>query len=498
MHSMFSRLLGIFLIVILLVAVAGGLFSIYALRGNMTKSRMEALLGQAREIAFLASRAEDSQLSYYLGIDTPTDAYLQWKAQNVYDEYGAYILIVDRNGNVKDNLMTAIKDNPETFSSFSPSDLAGIMYDVLAGKEVQARIQNAAAGTVFTVGVPWVQNGAVLGAVFIHTSAQVIEAQYRALIPQMLLASMLASMMAALLALVYTRGITRPLTGITRAAQAMQRGEFGQRAEVCGAEEVRQMAVAFNSMAERLEQTEESRREFVANVSHELRSPVTSIHGFVEGMLDGTIPESEHKKYLAIVGDETTRLKRLIADLLQLSRMEKGAEPLKCTEYDINESIRRVLIGRMNDIEGKNLNVQLNFQTDPCMVYADSDRITQVLYNLVDNALKYVNPSGNLTIGTVLVHDRVTVNVANDGEPIAPEDRPHIFERFYKADKAHTVGKGTGLGLSICKQIIEMHGQSIRLTPDERQTEFAFTLQAARKKQEEKGKHNVDAPSDAS
>ena len=197
-------------------------------------------------------------------------------------------------------------------------------------------------------------------------------------------------------------------------------------------------------------------------------------------MLDGTVPLEERDRYLQIVSDETNRLKKLIADLLELSRMEKGAVTLNYTNYDINETIRRVLIARMADIDQRGIIPQLDFQTEPCMVHADQDRIAQVVYNLVDNALKFVNDNGNLTITTAIVHDKATVVVANDGAPILPEDRPHIFDRFYKADKAHTVGKGsgTGLGLSICQRIIQQHGQTIRLLPVETGAAFEFTLEA--------------------
>ena len=250
---------------------------------------------------------------------------------------------------------------------------------------------------------------------------------------------------------------------------------------------MRQLAGAFNVMAEKLEQVEESRREFVANVSHELRSPVTSIHGFVEGMLDGTIPQEEYPRYLQIVFDETNRMKRLIADLLQLSRMDKGVDKLTWSDFDLNELIRRVLIGRMNDIEEKSLNVQIDFCTEPCLVHADSDRISQVVHNIVDNALKFIFEKGNLTIRTSLLHDStVAVVIQNDGEPIAPEDREHLFERFYKADKAHTSGKGTGLGLSICKQIMEMHRQTIEVLPLESGAAFRFTLQLSHKQEPQK------------
>lgn len=479
-HSMFSRLFSILLLIILVVVFVGAAFSIITIRSNMIASRMESLLVQAREIAFLASRVEDSTLSDYLGLDTPTESYLQWKAAKVYEEFGAYILIVDRNGRVKDNMNTAIQSNPDTVESLTTTDVADTLREVLTGKEVETKITNAAKGTVFTVAVPWVQDDSVLGAVFIHTSAQIIEAEYRGIVIQIVGVFSIAALVAAACALLYTRSIVKPLTVITRAAEDMSRGRFGTRAAVTGVNEVRQLAGAFNVMSDKLAQVEENRREFVANVSHELRSPVTSIHGFVEGMLDGTIPPEERDQYLQVVSDETNRLKKLIADLLELSRMEKGVVALNLTDYDINETIRRVIIGRMNDMEQRGIELHLEFEREPCIVRADQDRIAQVVYNLVDNSLKFINDRGNLTITTALVHDKVSVVVTNDGAPILPEDRPHIFDRFYKADKAHTVGKGsgTGLGLSICQRIVQQHGQTIRLLPTETGAAFEFTLDA--------------------
>ncbi len=177
-------------------------------------------------------------------------------------------------------------------------------------------------------------------------------------------------------------------------------------------------------------------------------------------------------------------MKRLIADLLQLSRMDKGVDKLNYSDFDINELIRRVIIGRMSDIEQKTLNVQLDFCQEPCMVHADSDRISQVVHNIVDNALKYIVDKGTLTIRTSLLHDNtVAVVILNDGEPIAPEHRAHLFERFYKADKAHTSGKGTGLGLSICKQIMDMHRQQIEVLSLDEGAGFRFTLQLARRQE---------------
>ncbi|NLO86395.1 MAG: cell wall metabolism sensor histidine kinase WalK [Clostridiales bacterium] len=481
-QSMFDRLLALYMVVILLVALIGGAFSMLSIRTTTIENRMESLLTQAREIAFLAGNIDNDIIADYLNIETATMAYLRWKAQNVYEEYGAYILIVDRNGRILHNMQLALQGASDALQTLDPSDMSDALKEVLKGMEYQARITPASKGAIFTVAVPCILDDAVVGAVFIHTSAQVIEAEYRGLFLQISVGFTLAAIVAMFGTAFYTRGIVKPLTVITSAAESMSRGNLNTRAEVTGVNEIRQLAGAFNVMAEKLEQVEAGRKEFVANVSHELRSPVTSIHGFVDGMLDGTIPPEEYNRYLQIVSDETNRMKRLITDLLQLSRMDNGVDQLHITEFDINELTRRVLIGHINDIEQKNLNVQLNFCYEPCAVRADNDRISQVMHNIVDNALKFVMENGNLTITTSLLHDSIVgITVENDGDPISQEDMPHLFDRFYKADKAHTSGKGTGLGLSICKQIMQMHGQTIMVLPRESGAAIRFTLQAVKR-----------------
>ena len=481
-QNLFDRLLALFMVVILLVALIGGAFSMVSVRSSMVDSRMESLMGQAREIAFLASRMDnENSLTDFLDIETSTMSYLQWKAQTVYEDYNAYILILDRNGRVMDNMQSVMSSGAGALETLEADAVSQALIQVLSGNEVQLTLRGA-QGPVFSVAVPWVQDDQVLGAVFIHTSSQIIEAEYHGLILQIAVGFALASLVAIAGTAFYARGIVRPLTVITNAAEDMSKGKLSTRAEVTGVSEVRQLAGAFNVMAEKLEEVEESRREFVANVSHELRSPVTSIHGFVEGMLDGLIPEEDYPRYLGIVYDETNRMKRLIADLLQLSRMDKGVEQLIYSDFDINELIRRVIIGRMSDIEEKRLHMQVDFFQDPCLVHADSDRISQVVHNIFDNALKYVPDEGRLTIRTTLLHDNIAaVIVENDGVPISAQDRAHVFERFYKVEKAHTSGGGTGLGLSICKQIMQMHGQSIDVLPLDEGAGFQFTLELTQK-----------------
>ena len=223
---------------------------------------------------------------------------------------------------------------------------------------------------------------------------------------------------------------------------------------------------------------EEMRREFVANVSHELRSPMTSMQGFLQGMLDGTIPAGEQRQYMQIVLDETRRLSKLVGNLLNLSRMENNNTELAYSDFDLHECIRRVIIANMSQLDDKHMDLQLSFEDEPMYVHADADQIEQVLVNLLSNAVKYTPEGGHIAIDTAQEGKLTRVVVRDDGPGVAPEDAPYIFDRFYKADKAHTVGKGMGLGLAICKRIMDKHGQSLRLLDTKEGAAFEFTLES--------------------
>ena len=478
-RTLFGRLFTLFMIVIVLVTLVTAIYSSFFIRDNMIDVRLENLLTQAKDISFLASH-----LSKNNSTNSITMEYLQEKTKMVYDEYEAVMVILDSKGRALHNIQSAIQGSGDALSTLDTKEMSAILIEVLRGKETITRITKTSHGTVFTVAAPYITNNTVSGAVFIHTSAQVINVS----IQEILLKTSWGFLFAALFAIIstafYTRSIVKPLTEITIASETMMRGNLNVRAHVTGVDEVRKLAGAFNLMVSQLEVVEENRKEFVANVSHELRTPVTSIHSFVEGILDGTIPESEHEKYLKIVFDETNRMKRLISDLLELSRMDKGVVKLNFKAFDINELIRRVIISRITDFEKKNVDIKINFVVDPCMVCADSDRISQVLINLIDNSIRYLPKNGILTISTNIVHDsNVEISIENDGLPISPEDRPHVFDRFFKADKAHTSGNGTGLGLSICKQIIDLHEQTIKVLPLTEGAGFSFTLRYMPKEQ---------------
>ena len=473
---MFTRIMAVVLAAILLLtAVLTGL-GVMTLRSRQIDTRLEELRKEAREIAYLASQSSGSSLSFFFGQDSALTQYMNWKAAQVYDDFGAYILIVDRSGHVRNNLRSVYAEDPAFVASLNGQELTRALAQVCSGEEVDVR-QEVDGNPTFTVGVPFVQSGVVLGAVLIQTPAQVVEGNVAELIVPTLLVALAALLVAGGGIFLLVRRVMRPLRELTSASRAMSEGNFALRVQTASnMPEIAELSGAFNTMADKLSTVETQRREFVANVSHELRSPITSISGFIEGMEDGTIPPEEHPKYLAIVRDETRRLTKLIGDLLALSRLERDDTALTQTDFDMCEMLRRVVIRRVSDLEKRRMELVCDFADEPCMVHADADRIEQVVINLMDNAIKFTPEGGTITLSTASDRELCTVTVADNGIGVTPEDRPRVFDRFFTADRAHTAGKGTGLGLSICQRILEMHGQSIRLLDTQEGAAFAFTL----------------------
>lgn len=476
---MFARIMSVVLAVILLLTAVLSAVGWMALREKQTQGVMETLRSEAREIAYLAAQKNTGTLSLFGQSTSSRNAYLQWKANEVYEEYGAYILVVDRNGRMMDNMNVAYADNPDFAQTLNGNDIMEALSKVLGGQVMELHV-NLDGNDYFTVGVPFLQNGMVLGAVFMQTPAQVIEGGAEALLLPVLGIAAAASLLAGLVLFFILRSVLKPLNSLTGAARAMADGQFGVRVpDVRSTREVKALSSAFNTMADELSAVEDSRREFVANVSHELRSPITAISGYIEGMLDGTIPEEGREKYLAIVSDESKRLSRLIGELLALSRLERDDAALDCADFDICDLMERVFLRRSGDLEKHGLDVDCDFDPEPCLVHADMARIDQVLVNLIDNAIKFTPDGGQITLRVRESGGLCTVTVADNGVGILPEDRPRVFERFFTADRAHTSGKGTGLGLSICQRIMEMHGQRLSLLDTDTGAAFAFTLATA-------------------
>ncbi len=295
-----------------------------------------------------------------------------------------------------------------------------------------------------------------------------------------LFVSLLVVALAVLVMTFMARRLARPLRQMARTASDFGHGRLDARAAVneADSEEMQELALAFNNMAASLQKSEYQRQEFVANVSHELKTPMTVISGYVDGMLDGTIPPERHNYYMRLVSDETKRLSRLVRSMLDISRLQDQDIPdEKKTRFDVCECAMQVLITFEQKITAKKLDVAVDMPGHPVFTLAVQDAITQVVYNLLDNAVKFCPQGQQIAITVRTSATKVYVSVSNQGNTIPPEELPLVFDRFHKLDKARTsTQEGWGLGLYIVKTLVGSHGENISVSSRDGVTEFTFTL----------------------
>ena len=275
---------------------------------------------------------------------------------------------------------------------------------------------------------------------------------------------------------------TKPLKEIAETARKFGHGEYEVR--VTGYEnrrdEVGELAEAFNAMADSISKSEERRSEFVANISHELKTPMTTIAGFSDGILDGTIPQEKERAALQTISSETRRLSRLVRRMLDLSRLQSAENVTAQEQFDVSEVMLRVLVSLENKINARHLDVDTQLPDGAVEVWGDPDAITQVCYNLLDNAIKFSDEGSTMGISITTKGGKAHVAVRNQGQTIPPDELAMIFDRFHKSDKSRSVDRdGVGLGLYIVKTLLNKRKENITVTSQDGVTEFVFTLTLA-------------------
>ena len=291
--------------------------------------------------------------------------------------------------------------------------------------------------------------------------------------------------MTFVVSFITTKRQAEPLKEMSLAARRFARGDFSTRVDDTGrVDEIGQLTDAFNTMADSLERSESLRRDFIANVSHELKTPMTVISGFSDGILDGTIPKEQERRYMEVISSETKRLSRLVRNMLEMSRIQSTtAEALLRGQFDISEIIRVTLLGLGGKIEAKRLDVDPELPEEPIMTRGEKDSITQVVYNLIDNAVKFAEEGSTLRVSLWKQGTKAYVSVENKGETIPADEMPLIFDRFHKTDRSRSENRdGTGLGLYIVKTILDNHNEDILVNSSEGVTKFTFTLALAGQK----------------
>ncbi len=320
------------------------------------------------------------------------------------------------------------------------------------------------------------------GAMFLNISMDEIAVTARQMQTIVLVVVLLIALTGMLLAVLMTNNVLTPVQKIKTAAEGITKGDFSQEVEYQSNDEIGQLVDSFNIMSRELKEVDTLQSDFIANISHDFRSPLTSIKGYVEAMLDGTIPADMHEKYLQIVLDEANRLTKMTNNVLDLTKMENGQIELNRTNFELNEMIIGLALTLEQRVTEKKIQMNFQFLQEKLYVYADYDLMQRVMYNLLDNALKFTDEGDSITVETSIVGKKAYIVVSDNGDGIDEEALPHVFERFNKGDKSRGKNKmGTGLGLAIVKQIMLNHKEDIKVysKPGEG-TKFAFTLPLAK------------------
>ena len=385
------------------------------------------------------------------------------------------ILVCDTDGHV-------LLSTDETMAGQSINIPQSVMEKVLSDGtwSGRSRLDQIYQNNQFIGGVAVVNptSGKTLGAVFTVSTSASIDDLWRAFAGLLLMTAFVVLMISFMASSITTMRQIKPIREMAQATRQYAEGDFDIRMNDYGREdEIGELAASFNNMAESLQQTERQRREFIANISHELKTPMTTIAGYTDGILDGTIPPENEKQYLQIISNESRRLSRLVRRMLDVSQLQV-MDPLRSgSHFDICESMRRVLISMERKINDRHLDVDADIPDEPILVLGDNDMITQVIYNLLENAAKFAREGSTLYLGVAMMDGKARVTVRNVGDTIPAEELPLLFERFHKSDKSRSEDKdGYGLGLYIVKTILQQHKEEINVTSENGVTTFTFSL----------------------
>ena len=444
-------------------------------RGYVINEYMDNMLNCAFEVAHTASAVaeEESLNSWRLGMIL----------SSVSKAAGNHIFITDENDRVVcccDDFPFCIhyyKVIPEALSRVSSSS------DVYQGRQV---LDGFFDGERLIVAVPVTSaenSSAFIGTVIVSTQPNSIFSPWKPFLLILLVIWAVVLTTVLIFAFGFSKRMAKPLDEIAEASRSFARGDFSVRVEQRSdsSDEVGALIESFNKMADSLENAEKRRSEFISNVSHELRTPMTTISGFADGILDGTIPKEQEDVYLRSIRDETRRLARLVRTMLDASRTRAAAaDPSRRTDFDLTELIVQTLLSFESRATEKNLDVDPQLPENIVMVHADKDGITQVIYNLLDNAVKFADRGSCITLRLYKDEKKAYVSVRDEGETIPPDDLPYIFDRFHKSDRSRSLDKdGVGLGLSLVKSIINGHDEDIVVRSENGMTEFVFSLALA-------------------
>lgn len=437
---------------------------------HLIKTKTESMYREANVIA--AGRLAQNYAQNTSLQDTYTNmlALASYQSMRIWlmDNTGKILIDTDA-----DYDQTGIKQ----LNSFDPAALSGSYYQT-------GRFFDYFEEDMLSVVAPISSNYTTKGYIAMHYERSRIENEKNAILNSSYITLVLILVFSLIVMAAFTLIVYLPVRRIIRGADEYAAGNLNYKIPVESDDEIGYLAASMNYMAGEINKAGEYQRKFVSNISHDFRSPLTSIKGYVEAMLDGTIPPQMQEKYLKIVLTETERLTKLTKGLLTLNNFDDRGTYLELSDFDINETIRRTVETFSGLCWDRRISFQLIFEEESLYVNADMSKIQQVLYNLIDNAVKFSSSDSSIYISTLEKHEKVFVSVKDTGEGIPKDSITKIWERFYKSDPSRGKDKkGTGLGLSIVKEIIQAHNENINVVSTEGVgTEFTFTLARSKKR----------------
>lgn len=452
---------------ILIMLLCGALAVIYT--NHYMSEKEEDLIRQGEKIAAAYTEAyrtgDLSELSHELQV------------LETYMESG--IVLVNQAG-------TVVLTSPGFDDVLIGDDMVydGLTQKVMDGEIVthQIRKDEVFDTPMLVVGYPVTEG--YLAGIFMCRPLPAIEASLMEMYQMSVLSLFIVSLLGLIVSYLTAKHVAFPLVVMNRAAKVIANGDFEQRVIVNSNDEVGELAESFNHMAESLQAHEKVQKDFIANISHDLRSPLTSMNGFLTAMLDGTIPPEKQERYLKIVLEETNRLSRMTQGIVELSRAQSSAILLEETNFDINGLIRSNIEVLEPQLKEKQVHIRAIYDAEETLVRGDKDKISRVLQNLLSNAAKFSPECGMIEVETTLVDKKkLLVSVKDEGPGISQEDQKYVFDRFFKSDTTRNEDKvGSGIGLAIAKEFMIAHGENITVKSEEGEgATFAFTLKLAEK-----------------
>jgi len=445
--SIFRRLLFSFLATVLIGLCLSGFLILYFTKSYFYESKEEELLRMARKVNAAIQ-------------DNPRVTRSVQNALVTYDQsFDTRIWLFDEKGKI---VATSMQDD-----AFKGKSVARSIADkVLQGNTAVTELQiEGLEDPMLSVAVPWGKGEEVYGGIILHAPIEGIERTFAQMRETILWATLFGVVLSTAMVSYLSWSISRPLRTIERTAAEIGRGNYAERVMVHTSDEINDLAQTINSMAEKLEKVEQERHhleqvrnDFLANVSHELRAPLTAIQGFLEALQDGLVDDEEaRQKYYAVMYEETMQINRLVDDLMDLMKLENNKVTLARSPVDVAELLNKVAFSFHPEAEEKGIQLRVELPAELPRIYADPDRVTQIVKNLLKNALKFTQ-KGEILLTADPDDKFVRIRVKDTGIGIVPDDLNRIWERFFKVDRGRSrKDKGTGLGLAIVKNLVELH-----------------------------------------